>query len=85
MSLKTATGASVALTICGHTHGGQINLLGWTPVVPSRYGSRYVYGHKVEDGRHIVISRGLGCSGIPVRVGAPPEVVLLDLGQKAGA
>jgi predicted MPP superfamily phosphohydrolase len=75
--------ARVSLTLSGHTHGGQISLFGWTPVVPSRYGSRYVYGHKVEDGRHIIISSGLGCSGVPVRIGAAPEVVVIDLGGPA--
>lgn len=73
----------VALTLSGHTHGGQVSLFGWTPVVPSRYGSRYVYGHKVEDNRHLIVSSGLGCSGIPVRIGAAPEIVLIDLGKRA--
>lgn len=76
--------ARVSLTLCGHTHGGQVNLMGWTPVVPSRYGSRYVYGHRIEDGRHIIVSGGLGCSGLPVRIGAAPEIVVIDLGG-AGA
>jgi len=40
----------VALTVSGHTHGGQVNLAGFTPVVPSKYGSRYVYGHINEGG-----------------------------------
>ena len=59
----------VALTISGHTHGGQVRLLGWAPIVPSRYGRRYVYGHIVEDGRHLVVSGGLGCSNAPLRLG----------------
>lgn len=70
----------VALTLSGHTHGGQVNLLGYRPIVPSRYGRRYVYGHIVEDARHLIVSGGLGCSGIPVRFGSPPEVVVVDLG-----
>ena len=44
-----------AVTLSGHTHGGQIKVLGRTPVVPSRYGSRYVYGHIVEDDRHLIV------------------------------
>lgn len=70
----------VALTLSGHTHGGQVNLFGWTPMVPSRYGSRYAYGHKRENGRDLIISRGLGCSIVPVRLMAPPEIVVIDLG-----
>lgn len=67
----------VALTLCGHTHGGQVRLLSWSPVVPSRFGNRYAYGHIVEDDRHLVVSSGLGCTGLPVRFGVPPEIALI--------
>jgi predicted MPP superfamily phosphohydrolase len=70
----------VALTLSGHTHGGQVDV----PVVkgrwiPSRFGDRYAGGHVVEGGRHLVISRGVGNSRLPIRLGVPPEVVLLTL------
>jgi predicted MPP superfamily phosphohydrolase len=70
----------VSLTISGHTHGGQINIFGWKPVVPSRFGARYAGGHVEERGRHLVVSRGLGCSIVPVRFMSRPEIVLLELG-----
>jgi uncharacterized protein len=70
----------VCLTLSGHTHGGQVNIFGWKPVVPSRYGARYAGGHIEEDGMHIIVSRGLGCSVLPVRFMARPELVLLELG-----
>lgn len=73
----------VALTISGHTHGGQVRLAGFPLMVPSQYGTRYAYGHIVEDNRHLVVSGGLGCSGLPIRFGAPPEVVLIDVGDGA--
>jgi predicted MPP superfamily phosphohydrolase len=70
----------VALTLSGHTHGGQVNIPGarsrW---IPSRFGERFADGHVVEDGRHLVISRGIGTSRLPVRLAAPPEIVLLRL------
>ena len=69
----------VALTVCGHTHGGQVRVLGFAPYVPSKFGDRYVYGHIVEDGRNMIVSGGLGCSGLPVRFGAPPEIVMIEL------
>ena len=72
--------SSVSLTLSGHTHGGQINIFGWKPIVPSRYGARYAGGHIEEGGRHIIVSRGLGCSGIPVRFMSRPEILLLELG-----
>jgi predicted MPP superfamily phosphohydrolase len=70
----------VAVTISGHTHGGQVRLLGYSPVVPSQFGNRYAYGHIVEGGRNLVVSGGLGCSLMPVRFGVPPEIVVLDIG-----
>lgn len=74
----------VSLTISGHTHGGQVDLpfIG-RPVVPSDYGQRYAYGHVVEDDRHLIVSGGLGCSILPVRLGVPPEIVLIELGGTA--
>lgn len=70
----------IAVTLSGHTHGGQVRLFGYSAVVPSRYGNRFAYGHIVEEGRHLVVSGGLGCSLMPVRFGVPPEIVLLELG-----
>ena len=70
----------VALTVAGHTHGGQVRLGGFAPIVPSRYGTRYLQGHIVEEGRHLVVSGGLGCSTLPIRFGVPPEIVLIELG-----
>lgn len=70
----------VSLTLSGHTHGGQVRLFGYSPVVPSRFGNRFAYGHMVEDGRHLLVSGGLGCSILPVRFGMPPEIVVLELG-----
>jgi predicted MPP superfamily phosphohydrolase len=69
----------VALTVSGHTHGGQVRVLGYAPVVPSRYGTRYLYGHILEEGRNLVVSGGLGCSGVPVRFGSPPEIVMVEI------
>ena len=76
----------VSLTLSGHTHGGQVRLLGYSPVVPSRYGNRYAYGHIVETAahpgarpRHLVVSGGLGNSIMPVRFGVPPEITLVDV------
>jgi predicted MPP superfamily phosphohydrolase len=68
----------VALVMSGHTHGGQVRLFGWSPVVPSRYGNRYAYGH-VREQCDLIVSGGLGCSIFPVRFGMPPEIVLVSI------
>ncbi len=69
----------VALTLSGHTHGGQLRLFGYSPVVPSRFGNRYAYGHVEEDGRHLVVSGGIGVSILPVRFGVTPEITLIEM------
>ncbi len=81
----------VALTLSGHTHGGQVRLFGYSPYVPSRYHNRYAYGHIVESRpgvsdirpatpRDLIVSGGLGCSILPVRFGMPPEIVMVEIG-----
>jgi hypothetical protein len=71
----------VALTLAGHTHGGQIRVpLLWPAFVPSMYGARFAYGHVVEQRRHMVVSGGLGCTFVPARLGVPPEIVMIELG-----
>lgn len=66
----------VSLTLCGHTHGGQVRILGVAPLMRTRY----VYGHVVDGDRHVIVSGGLGTSKFPIRFGSPPEVVLVKLG-----
>lgn len=75
-----ATGDRRALVqISGHTHGGQANLAGWRPLTPSRFGGRYAWGHFRDGDRHLVVSGGIGFSGLPMRLAAPPEVTLIEL------
>ncbi len=70
----------VALTIAGHTHGGQIRLPLVPPLwTPSEFGARFIYGHVVERDRHMIVSGGLGCSKVPLRLGVPPEIVRIEL------
>ncbi len=74
----------VAITLCGHTHGGQVNIpLIGAPFAEKRFGKDHVYGHVVEKGRHMLISAGLGTSIVPVRFMRPPEIVELTLGGAA--
>jgi predicted MPP superfamily phosphohydrolase len=68
----------VALTLAGHTHGGQVYIpfIGRL-IVPSRYGERFAIGHVVEGGRHLFVTPGVGTSIVPVRFLVPPEVSVL--------
>ena len=71
----------VALTLSGHTHGGQVKFPFMEPMwVPSAFGARFAYGHIVEHDRHLIVSGGLGTSIVPLRLGVPPEIVRVRLG-----
>ena len=75
--------ARAALTVAGHTHGGQVDLpVARRHVIPSRFGDRYDAGHIEEGGRHLFVTRGVGTSGLPIRFRVPPEVVVLTLRPK---
>ncbi len=70
----------VDLTLAGHTHGGQIRPLGRAVIASSRYGTRYAYGHVTEGTRQMVVSGGIGHSGIPLRFRMPPELTVIEIG-----
>lgn len=70
----------IDLTLCGHTHGGQITLFGlWAPVIPSRYGQKYRYGLKYFKNTTAYISSGIGTINPPVRLFCRPEIVVINL------
>jgi predicted MPP superfamily phosphohydrolase len=67
--------------VAGHMHGGQIRLPGLPALaVPAgRAPRRWANGHFRERGGQLVVSAGLGASGLPWRWGIAPEIVLLTL------
>ena len=71
---------TVPLLLAAHTHGGQVNfpLLG-TPIVPSKFGSKYTAGHIFENGHHMFVTTGIGTSILPVRFRVPPEIMMLTV------
>jgi predicted MPP superfamily phosphohydrolase len=72
-------GWRVDLQISGHTHGGQVvmPLLG-PPATSSQYGVKYAQGLVEGPVSPVFVCRGIGMSGLPVRIGAPPEVACLE-------
>jgi predicted MPP superfamily phosphohydrolase len=68
------------LTLAGHTHGGQFRLPLIGPVVNmSRAPLRWTYGRVVERGSEMYVTSGLGTSGLPLRIGIPPEFVIMEV------
>ncbi len=70
------------LALCGHTHGGQVAVFGRSIRYSSETGRRYLSGWFRENGTEILVTNGVGTSGIPVRLGARPQIHLLTLKTK---
>lgn len=71
----------VFLMLAGHTHCGQVALPLIGPLsTMSDYGRRYACGIVRERGRTLVVTAGLGTSGIPLRLGAVPDMWLVEVG-----
>ncbi len=68
------------LQLSGHTHGGQIRLPLLTEYNLPAYGRRYLQGMHYVRGLWLWVSRGIGTTGLPVRLLAPPEVTIVTLG-----
>lgn len=70
---------AASLTLSGHSHNGQVTIFGYPPARVYQ-GEKYTYGlYKLEDGRQLVVSRGLGTVGLRARFWAPPELMLITL------
>jgi predicted MPP superfamily phosphohydrolase len=73
--------ATVPLMVAGHTHCGQISLPLIGPLATmSRHGNRYACGRIEEAGKVLVVGAGLGTSIMPVRIGAVPDMWLIEIG-----
>jgi len=72
--------ADMPLLLAGHTHCGQIVLPLYGPLASvTHYGERYRAGVRREDARTVIVTCGLGTSGVPFRFGAPPDLWLITL------
>ena len=68
------------LTIAGHTHGGQVDVeILDQHFNVARYFTPFVQGLYRRENSSVYVSNGLGTIGVPVRLGAPPEVSVLRL------
>jgi predicted MPP superfamily phosphohydrolase len=69
-----------SLVLSGHTHGGQVAPFGVATILPPGCG-RYVSGwYRDDGGPPLYVSRGIGTSLLPIRLGATPELVRIDWG-----
>jgi len=73
-----AIAADTCVAICGHTHGGQVNI----PFIPNPYlrsWKTYLKGWFNEKGSHMYVNRGIGMLTLPFRFRCRPEITLLSI------
>lgn len=80
--LFDASEAGVALVLSGHTHGGQVRIPGF-PVLVRQSRFHLDEGRFRAGSTELVVTRGLGAVGLPLRVACPAEIVLLRLRRPA--
>lgn len=72
------------LVFAGHTHGGQVSLLGlYTPVKNTRYGRRFLRGrNRTTNGTTMITTNGVGTSRRKLRFCVPSEIVVVTLKKR---
>lgn len=68
---------SIDYVFAGHTHGGQVRLPGYVPVLPPRSGN-YVNGWYNDKPPYLYVSRGFGTSTLPFRFFARSELTVFN-------
>jgi predicted MPP superfamily phosphohydrolase len=81
-SFDRAAELGIDLTLAGHSHGGQLALSfinrGLALVRPE---TPYVSGWYEKLGSQLYVNRGIGTTGPPIRLGARPEITVLELAR----
>ncbi|HLK91982.1 MAG TPA: metallophosphoesterase [Polyangia bacterium] len=75
----------VALTLSGHTHGGQLGV----PFLAKRFNlarsiTRFTTGLYQIGAATLYVTRGLGTTGLPIRLFVPPEITVITLRAAPG-
>jgi len=80
-----AASQGYALTIAGHTHGGQVNVEILNDNINlARFYTPFTRGLYSRGNASIFVSSGIGTVGMPMRLGAPAEVNLIRLRRAEG-
>ena len=80
---EAATDGRVGLQLSGHSHGGQVRLPGWGPILLPPWGQKYPAGLYRVGGMTLYTNRGVGFLKMAVRFNCPPEVTLIELWRTA--
>jgi predicted MPP superfamily phosphohydrolase len=80
--LHRVRGTRFDVGFAGHTHGGQIAFPDGTPVVSAggTLSRRYSRGRfEIEGCGPFIVSRGVGCGIVPIRINSDPELIVCRL------
>lgn len=82
-SIRNRSDVNVSLTLSGHTHAMQIEVLGLSPAAfrYATWGGLYDDYSKLSSGplHQLYVNIGCGTVGLPMRLGATPEITVLTL------
>jgi predicted MPP superfamily phosphohydrolase len=87
-SLGDLTGERFALALCGHTHGGQIALPGGASLMSAPGPLSRVYNRglfRLSQGGVLLVSVGVGCSTLPMRLNSDPEIIVCRLRARSAS
>lgn len=72
-------GYRVDAMFSGHTHGGQVRFPYVYSLLPSKFGKKYLGGLCEGPKCPVIVSRGVGLGGIPIRFRVAPEIGIVTL------
>lgn len=79
--LEHPRGKQVDFMLSGHSHGGQVRLPFYGPLILPPQGQKYVEGHFRLGQMQLYVNRGIGAVGLPFRFNCPPEITVHTLRQ----
>lgn len=75
-----AAQAEIDLQLSGHSHGGQVRLPFFGPLILPKYGEKYPMGfYRVGNFTRLYTTRGIGVLPPGVRFNCPPEITFITL------
>jgi len=79
--IKQRGNIPIDCVLSGHTHGGQIRILGYAPYKPEGSG-RYLNGWYRDQTPHLYVSKGIGTTVLPLRFGSRAEIAIFNLKRR---
>jgi predicted MPP superfamily phosphohydrolase len=70
---------TIDLMLSGHSHGGQVRIPFYGPLILPPLGQKYVEGHFRFKEMQLYVNRGIGAVGLPFRFACPPELTVHTL------